>query len=57
MYLHRSELFIRKVEMDASFLFSVIKPLMLIYNQTYCLGVDSSDSQPEDIVSFLLFSH
>lgn len=38
--------------MDASFLFSVIKTLILIYNQTYCLGVDSSDSQPEDIVSF-----
>lgn len=48
------ELFIREVEMDASFLFSVIKLLILIYNQTYCLGVDSSDSQPqpEDIVSF-----
>lgn len=46
------ELFIREVEMNASFLFSVIKTLILIYNQTYCLGVDSSDSQPEDIVSF-----
>lgn len=48
------ELFIREVEMDASFLFSVIKSLILIYNQTYGLGVDSSDSQPqpEDIVSF-----
>lgn len=48
------ELFVREVEMDASFLFSVIKTLILIYNQTYCLGVDSSDSQPqpEDIVSF-----
>lgn len=47
-------LFIREVEMDASFLFSVIKPLILIYNQTFCLGLDSSDSQPqpEDIVSF-----
>lgn len=45
--------------MDASFLFSVIKPLILIYNQTYCSGVYSSDSQPADSVflsSFLLIS-
>lgn len=40
--------------MDASFLFSVIKPLILIYNQTYCSGVYSSDSQPADSV-FLSF--
>lgn len=46
------ELFIREAEMDALVLFIVIKPLKLIYNQTYCSRVDSSDSQPEDIVSF-----
>lgn len=50
------ELFIREVEMDASFLFSVIKTLILIYNQTYCLGDDSSDSQPQPEDSLFLSS-